>query len=124
MTGSLHKEFIGEEMKPVPGAADARAMARGEPGLPRRFTWRRTECRVVRVIEKWKSTGPCRSGGGEMYVRRHWYTVETEPPARLTVYCERRARDRRHPGARWWVYTAEPVGTHGSGGPAHKSLDS
>jgi len=42
-----------------------------------------------------------------MYLRRHWYRILTEPPAVMTIYCDRQAKDRRHPKARWWVYTIE-----------------
>jgi len=99
------ERFVGEEMQPVAGTFDAAGMARGEPGLPLRFTWRGTEYRVVAVIEKWKSTGPCRHGSSELYVRRHWYKIRTEPPAEMTVYCDRQAKDRRRPKGRWWIYS-------------------
>ena len=102
-------EFVGEAMVPVAGTADAAAMARGEPGLPRLFTWRGRQYRLAGVIRKWKSSGPCRSGSGEMYVRRHWYKILADPPAIMTVYCDRQAKDRSRPKARWWVFTVEPV---------------
>ena len=110
MSDSAHEEFIGEPMTPVAGTGDAAAMARGEPGLPARFTWRGREYRIAGVIRTWKSTGPCRSGGGEVYLRRHWYEVRTDPPAVMTVYCDRQAKDRKHPKARWWVYTVTEGG--------------
>ncbi len=101
------EEFICEQMVPAPGSGDAAAMARGEPGLPQRFAWRGREYRVVGVVEKWKSSGPCKSGANEMYLRRHWYKIITDPRAVLTVYCDRQAANRRKPKLRWWVYTAE-----------------
>jgi len=100
------ERFVSEPMAPEPGSGSASAAARGEPALPERFTWRGTAYRVAAVLEKWKTTGPCHSGSREQYVRRHWYHVRTEPPAVMTVYCDRQARDRRRPKARWWVYTA------------------
>jgi hypothetical protein len=106
------EKFIGEELKAVPGTFDAAAMARGEPGLPLRFTWRSTQYHVVAVIEKWKSTGPCRHGSDELYVRRHWFKIRTEPRAEMTVYCDRQAKERRRPKARWWIYSVA------GGGPA------
>jgi hypothetical protein len=102
------QEFIGEELHPIAGEGDALAMARGEPGLPRRFLWRDREYRVIGVIETWKTSGPCRHGGGEMYLRKHWYRIRVEPDAVLTVYCDRQARDRKRPKARWWIFAAGP----------------
>jgi hypothetical protein len=107
MSDSAHEEFVGEPMIPAPGTGHAPAMARGEPGLPTRFTWRGREYRITGVIRQWKSSGPCRSGGGEIYLRRHWHRVLTDPPAVMTVYCDRQAKDRKHPKARWWVYTVQ-----------------
>lgn len=104
MTASA-EQFICEPLTPVAGTGDAAAMAAGGPGLPARFVWRGTEYRVVSVVRTWKTTGPCRHGSSEIYLRRHWYTVVTDPPAEMTVYCDRQARDRRHPKARWWLYT-------------------
>jgi hypothetical protein len=102
-----HSEFIGEELHPVAGEGDALAMSRGEPGLPRRFLWRGREYRVIGVIETWKTSGPCRNGSGEMYLRKHWYRIRVEPVAVLTVYCDRQARDRERPKARWWVFSGD-----------------
>ncbi len=100
-------EFIDEPLKPLRGSGDAAMAARGEPGLPQRFTWRKREYRVVGVIEKWKTSGRCRHGSPEMYLRRHWYRIQTEPHAIMAVYCDRQAKDRKHPKARWWVYTVQ-----------------
>ena len=108
------EEFVGDELVPVAGTAEVAGMSRREPGLPQRFTWRGTEYSVVGVIEQWKSHGPCRSGGGETYLRRHWYKILTDPPAVLTVYFERQARTAKRPKARWWIYSraeAELPGT-------------
>jgi phosphoribosylglycinamide formyltransferase-1 len=106
MTTDTHAEFVGEALKPVAGAADAAGMSRGEPGLPKRFTWRGREYHVTRLLKTWKTSGPCRNGSSEVYLRRHWYTIETDPPATLTIYCDRQAKDRRKPKARWWVFTS------------------
>jgi len=103
------EQFICEPLAPVVGTADAAAMATGAPGLPRRFTWRDREYRIAGVIRGWKSTGPCHSGSTEVYLRRHWYTILTDPPMVMTIYCDRQARDRKRPKARWWVYTVEPT---------------
>ena len=44
-----------------------------------------------------------------MYLRRHWYKVLTDPPMIMTIYCDRQAKNRKKPKARWWVYTIETV---------------
>jgi hypothetical protein len=107
------EDFVGEELAPVPGTADAAAMSRREPGLPARFTWRDTTYGIAGVIRQWKAHGPCRSGSPEMYLRRHWYRILTDPPFVMTIYCDRQAKNPRRPKARWWIYTVEPVGEDG-----------
>ena len=102
---SQDEEFICEPAVPVAGTGDAAAMSRGEPGLPGRFVWRKTEYRVLGVVRQWKTTGPCRNGSDEVYLRRHWYQVLVEPRAVMTLYCDRQAKDRRRPKRRWWVYS-------------------
>ena len=102
-----HAEFVCEELIPGPGTADVAMMSRGVPGLPCRFTWRGEQYEVVGVIETWKTQGPCRHGGGEMYLRRHWYRIQVRPKLILTVYCDRQAKNRRKPKSRWWVYTVQ-----------------
>jgi phosphoribosylglycinamide formyltransferase-1 len=106
---STHAEFICQELTPVAGLADAAMMARGQPGLPRRFTWRNVQYEIVGVIETWKTQGPCRHGSGEMYLRRHWYKIQVNPRLVMTVYCDRQAKNRRKPKSRWWVYTVTPL---------------
>jgi hypothetical protein len=102
------EEFVSEPLVPTPGAFDTAAMSRGEPGLPREFTWRGKTYAIARVIAAWKSTGKDR---GETYLRRHWYTIELTRGGRMTVYCERQAKPGRNPKSRWWVYSVAPTGT-------------
>lgn len=111
MSESGGEKFISEPMTPRPGTGDSAGMARGEPGLPRLFTWREQEYMIVDVIRRWKTSGSCRNGADEMYLRRHWYKIVTDPPMIMTVYCDRQAKDRKRPKARWWVYTVEALGS-------------
>ena len=108
------EEFICEQIIPVAGTADVAAMTRREPGVPKRFCWRGTEYRLAGVIRKWKTMGPDVGGGREMYVRRHWYKILTEPPAVMTIYFDRQAKDRKRPKARWWIYSASLSDSPGS----------
>jgi len=103
----MSEEFISEPIKPVAGTFDATAMTRAEPGLPGRFIWREKEYAVVDVIRAWKETGPCKSGGGEQYLRKHWYKIRTESGLEMTLYFERQARSKAQNKARWWLYTIE-----------------
>ena len=112
MSNSGCDEFICEALTPVAGTGTAADMAHGEPGLPRLFTWRGQEYRITGVIQKWKSTGPCRNGSRELYLRRHWYKILTDPPMIMTIYCDRQAKNPKRPKARWWVYTIEQVANH------------
>jgi hypothetical protein len=105
MAPSHSEEFVSEQILPVAGTGSTAGMARGEPGLPARFTWRDSEYRVIQVLETWKSSGPCRSGANEVYLRRHWYKILTEPAAVMTLYFERQANHPRRPKARWWIYS-------------------
>lgn len=58
-------------------AFDAAAMAAGEPGVPRAFTWRGRRFEVVAVLDSRRETEPCRHGSAERYVRRHVSRVRT-----------------------------------------------
>jgi len=98
------EQFISEPVSPVPGTYDLGAMGRGEPGLPARFLWRDREYEVVSVLKAWKTSSP-EGGTGRLYLRRHWYTVKTRTGERMTLYCERQTRNRKHPTSRWWLFS-------------------
>ncbi len=97
-----HEEFISEAIVPLAGSADVAAMSRGEPGLPGQFTWQGKSYTVARLVSSWKT---CTTDRGEMYLRRHWYSIETTSGETMTIYCERQTKNRRSPKARWWLYT-------------------
>lgn len=97
-------EFVSEALVPESGTADASGMSRGEPGVPARFRWRDQTHTVLQILAAWKTSGKER-GGSEIYLRRHWYEILTDTHLRLTIYCERQARNRARPKARWWVYS-------------------
>jgi len=93
------QKFVSEAIIPTLLAAPA---VIGEPGIPIRFHWRDAEYEIARVIEKWKTTGDCRHGSGERYVRRHWYRVETTDGTEMRIYFERQARSKQNK-KRWWL---------------------
>ncbi|MBN2138474.1 MAG: hypothetical protein JW720_11770 [Sedimentisphaerales bacterium] len=101
----MSEEFVSESIMPVAGSCDPAAMSRGEPGLPSGFIWRDEEYTVADVVETWKESGPCRSGGSENYLRKHWWKIRTGNGLEMTIYFERQGRSKRQNKARWWLYT-------------------
>ena len=85
------ERFVGEALIPEAGSFETAGPSRREPGLPARFTWRGRQYRIVALMGKWKADGPCRSGAAEMYLRRHWYKIRTDPEAVMTIYFDRQA---------------------------------
>ena len=98
------EEFVSEAIEPKPGSFNSAAMSRGEPGLPKEFAWRGQAYIVARVVSAWK-TSSAERGESEIYLRRHWYTIETTTGEQMTLYCERQAKHPGRPKARWWLYT-------------------
>ncbi len=101
------ERFVSEPVQPTEGTFDPTAMTRGEPGLPRQFTWRDEEYTVADVLEAWKEDGPCKSGSSEMYLRKHWFRVATEQGVEMTLYFQRQPRSKRQGKTRWWLYTVK-----------------
>jgi hypothetical protein len=95
-----------EPVRVPPGAFDAVAMARGEPGVPLRFAWRGRDYRVVEVLDSTRELGPCRHGSGETYVRRHTVRVRTDS-GEVMVLAAARDAGRRRP--RWLLRSVEPA---------------
>lgn len=93
---------------PEPGSFDARAMARGEPGVPRRFVCRGVRYEVAEVLgPSERETGDCRNGSGERYVRRHVTRVRTTDGQILVLSG---ARGPSGGGPRWVLRAVEPAG--------------
>lgn len=105
------EQFVGEPIEPSVGSFDARSMARGEPGLPGQFRWRGVLYTIASVLEEWKTSTP-EAGSGELYLRRHWYTVRAVPvpgspssrALTCTLYCIRHAPSSQAK-RRWWLYS-------------------
>jgi phosphoribosylglycinamide formyltransferase-1 len=100
----MRDHFVCESIKPVINSIDLFGMARGEPGLPQRFTWRGKEYSVGEVLDQWRETSGCTHGSGEKYVRKHWYKVLTTDGSEMTIYFERQARGGSSPKSRWWLF--------------------
>ena len=100
--------FVSEPIAPVDASFDTEGMAMGEPGLPRRFRWRKKEFDVAGILEHWKEHGDCRHGSGERYVRKHGYCVKTTDDTVFRLYFQRSVGRGKLPArSRWWVHSIE-----------------
>lgn len=98
------RRFVSEPITPEAGSGAVDSMARGEPGLPRAFSWRGQRFEVAQVLEQGKSRGEDR---GDVYVRKHWYDLETTSGIRMRVYFDRNPGRSGSKESRWWVYWVE-----------------
>jgi phosphoribosylglycinamide formyltransferase-1 len=104
----MASSFISEPIKPVEDSFDTAGMARGEPGLPRKFHWRGKEFVVAEVLKQWKDHGDCRHGSGERYVRKHGYRVRTTKGEIVSLYFQRSVGRGKIVGQpRWWMHSIE-----------------
>ena len=103
----MTEEFVSEAIEPVESTFNTARMATGEPGLPKRFTWRNREYEIADVLEQWKDSGPCKSGADEKYLRKHWYRIRTTDGTEMKIYFERQPRSKGQAKSRWWGYTVE-----------------
>ena len=101
----MKEEFVSEPIQPVAGTAEPTGMVRGEPGFPKRFIWRDTEYVLAEILRTWKESLPCKSGCGEKYLRKHWFSIRTTEGSQMSVYFDRQPRSKRQSKARWWLYT-------------------
>jgi len=103
ITGS----FVSEPITPVGASFDTSGMARGEPGLPQKFRWRKKEFTVAEVLERWKEHGDCAHGSGERYVRKHGYLVRTTDGSVIRLYFQRSFGRGKIAKTRWWMQSIE-----------------
>ncbi len=102
-------ELISEPITPVRGTSDSAPMAAGLPGLPEGFVWRGKSFGISEVLEQWKQTS--REGGragGQMYLRRHCYTLRMSDGSIWSVYFVRQTPKSGSPKTRWFLYTVGP----------------
>ncbi len=100
--------FISERIAPEAGTFDTATMSRGEPSLPRAFTWREQCYHVARTLATHRQMGEDR---GDHYVRRHYFDIETTDALRMSLYFERNPSSHSK-RKEWWLYTLtlpEPV---------------
>ena len=117
----MPSSFVSEPIAPIDASFDTGMMARGEPGLPWKFRWRKKEWAVAEVLESWKEHGDCAHGSGERYVRKHGYRVRMIDGTVLRLYFQRTfGRGKFRIKARWWIYSVEHAGFDLTCQPSHR----
>jgi hypothetical protein len=101
---AMPDQLISEPLTPVVAMSDTSRMAVGEPGLPREFLWHGRTIQISAVLRTWRETGKCHHGSPELYVRKHWYEVETRSNGTMKIYFDRQPRKGRK-DARWWLFS-------------------
>lgn len=74
--------------------------------MPHAFVWRGGRLGIAAVLRTWRTTGPCKHGSAEVYVRKHWFEVATTSNQTAKIYFERQPRGARR-ARRWWLFTIE-----------------
>ena len=100
-------ELISEPITPHTGTFDTTSMGRGEPGLPTGFTWRGKSAEVLERISAWKESSREGGGAGDLYLRRHCYSLRMSDGSIWTVYFVRQTPRSGNPKNRWFLYTIE-----------------
>jgi len=101
-------ELVSEPIAPHAGTFDAASMGTGGPGLPTGFTWRDRSYDIVDIQSAWKESS--REGShaqGELYLRRHYYTLKMDDDSVWTVYFIRQTPRTGNPKKRWFLYTVD-----------------
>ena len=99
------QEFISEPITPGGARTDTSAMATGEPGLPAEFNWRGRTYKIVAKLQQWKDTSSEGGrAGGEVYLRRHYYTLRMSDDSTWTVYFVRHTPRGGPTKNRWFLY--------------------
>lgn len=112
-----HERFVGETIEPVAGTFDPRGMARGEPGVPRRFRWRGEEHEVAAVLETSKTTGDCTHGSREQYVTKNWFRVRTTAGVEMKLSFDRRAKTPKELRSAWCLHSVTEPAPDGAARP-------
>lgn len=86
-----HPRAVLEPIEPEPGSFDAHAMARGEPGVPRRFAWRGTRYEVAEVLRTERETENYSGHPRDTYARRHTFWVRTTTGEIMRIAASRAA---------------------------------
>jgi hypothetical protein len=97
---SASRQFVSSALVPAGGEFVTPASG-SEPPVPRAFLWNGVTLVITEVLRSWRST---KADRGDVYLKRHWYELQTASGKKLEVYYD---RESRHGAARWWLYTIE-----------------
>lgn len=93
-----------EPVEALPGAFDAGSLARGAPGVPRRFVWRGRTYEVAALLGDDRAQGGTRRHNVEGYVRAHTFRVRTTTGETMVLSG---ARGTARGTARWVLRSVE-----------------
>lgn len=96
------RRFVGRPLEPD-GDALLAPSANGEPPLPAAFRWDEGTIAVIAIRRSWRST---KSDRGDVYLKRHWFEIETSEGSLAQIYFDREARRGQ---AHWWLYAVDTV---------------
>jgi hypothetical protein len=97
--------FVSEPIVPLPSVFETSEMVRGAPGLPAGFRWRDREYRIVECRSTGKKLSP---SAGELYVRRHTFSLSMDDGSTWEVYFLRQPpKGAKRPARRqrWFLRT-------------------
>ncbi|MEZ5406056.1 MAG: DUF6504 family protein [Verrucomicrobiia bacterium] len=103
----MTRTFISEPILPDQESFDPQRMAHGEPGLPKKFTWRNEKFLITKVVAQWKEYGDCKHGSSDRYLRKHSYRLQTRDGVLLRVYFQRSFGKAKSTRTRWWLHSIE-----------------
>jgi hypothetical protein len=92
------RTFVGQSIAPA-GDGFITPASGSEPPVPRAFRWNDKTFDVCAVLQTRRTT---KTDRGDVYLKRHWFVLETATGETLEVYFDREAR-RGAP--RWWLYS-------------------
>lgn len=99
--------LVSEPLTPLAGTFDTSRMGRGEPGLPRGFTWHDETFLIEQELAAWKHSSREGGGAGDLYLRRHYHKLRMSDGSVWVVYFVRQTPKSGDPRKRWFLYTVE-----------------
>ena len=93
------RRFVGRPI--VPGEGWLTPANGREPPVPLRFRFGDREYCIASVVRAWRSA---KNDRGDIYLKRHWFALQTACGCTLEVYYDREAR-RGAP--HWWLHAID-----------------
>jgi hypothetical protein len=72
-----------------------------EPPVPRAFNWNGRILVITAIVRCWRST---KTDRGDVYLKRHWFELQTACERTIRVYYDREIRRGASP---WWLYSID-----------------